>query len=166
MGTVHDMPSSPGNAEALRALIGELTTRLKTLELEGEAGSGEPSPPGFTDEKLATIATSIFRARRRRSKRFDASLFSEPAWDMLLELFVASIRERPISASGLCRAADVCETTGQRWIKLLEAHGLVRPPSVSEDEDFRQVEISDSGFETMRQYVLEGVTRFEMPLPD
>ena len=66
----------------------------------------------------------------------------------------------------MCRAADVCETTGQRWIKLLEAHGLVRPPSVSEDEDFRQVEISDSGFETMRQYVLEGVTRFEMPLPD
>ena len=166
MGTLHDMPSSPASAEALRALIGALSTRLKTLELEGGAGSAEPSPPGFADEKLATIATSIFRARRRRSKRFDASLFSEPAWDMLLELFVASIREKPISASALCRAADVCEATGHRWIELLEAHGLVRPRSVSEDGDLRLVEISDSGFESMRQYVLEGVTRFEMPLPD
>jgi hypothetical protein len=166
MGTLHDMPSLPVSAEELRALIGELSERLEALEADDAVGSVEPSLPGFTDEKLATIAASIFRARRRRAKLFAASLFSEPAWDMLLELFVGSIRERPVTASGLCRAADVCEATGQRWIEMLEAQGLVRRRSVSEDGELRLVEISDGGFESMRQYVLEGVTKFEMPLPD
>jgi len=166
MGTLHDTPSSPASAEELRALIGELTERLKSLEFEGRASAAQASPPGFADEKLATIATSISRARRRRAKCFDASLFSEPAWDMLLELFVARIRGKSISASGLCRTAGVSEATGCRWIDMLEADGLVRSCPLSERGAPRLVEISDSGFGSMRQYVLEGVTKFEMPLPD
>ena len=53
-----------------------------------------------------------------------------------------------------------------RWIELLEIHGLVRRRLVSGDGNLQLVEISDGGFESMRKYVLDGVTRFEMPVPD
>lgn len=143
-------------------MIERLTKRIADFE----AARGDGAPEGnLTDEKLATIAMSIYRARRRRSKFFDASLFSEPAWDMLLDLFVANVRGRKVSVTSLCRAAEVSDATGLRWIEMLESKGLVRRRSVSEDGRLRFVELSDGGFEAVCKYVLDGVTKFEMPMP-
>ena len=64
-------------------------------------------------------------ARRQRSQQLDADLFAEPAWDLLLELYVAT-REKvdlPVSVASL--AAGVPVSVGQRWIKELETRGLV-----------------------------------------
>lgn len=162
IGPRQDASGSPASDDELPAMIDRLTKRIADFEAARDDGA----PKGkLTDEKLATVAMSIYRARRRRSKFFEASLFAEPAWDMLLDLFVASVRGRQVSVSGLCRAADVSEETGLRWIELLESQGLVRRRSVSEDGHLRLVEMSDDGFEAMCKYVLEGVTKFEMPVP-
>ena len=60
---------------------------------------------------------------------------------------------------------DVIEATGLRWIEMLESQGLVRRRSVSEEGHLRYVELSDGGFEAMCKYVLDGVSKFEMPMP-
>ena len=107
----------------------------------------------------------IIRARRLRARYFPDHLFAEPAWDMLLDLFVASVRGRQVSVTSLCRAAEVSDATGLRWIDMLEGKGLVRRRSVSEEGHLRYVELSDGGFEAMCKYVLDGVSKFEMPMP-
>ena len=161
-GSGQETSGSPAGDDELRAMIERLTKRIADFE----AARGDGAPEGnLTDEKLATIAMSIYRARRRRSKFFDASLFSEPAWDMLLDLFVANVRGRKVSVTSLCRAAEVSDATGLRWIEMLESKGLVRRRSVSEDGRLRFVELSDGGFEAVCKYVLDGVTKFEMPMP-
>ena len=162
-GPRQDEPGSPASDDELRAMIDQLTKRI--AHFEDARGDGTAAEGKLTDETLATIAMSIYRARRRRSKFLEASLFAEPAWDMLLDLFVASVRGRKVSVTSLCRAADVSDATGLRWIEMLESNGFVRRRSVSEDGYLRLVEISDDGFEAMCKYVLDGVTKFEMPMP-
>ena len=123
-GPRQDASGSPANDDELRATIDKLTKRI--ADFEAASGDGAPPHGKLTDEKLATIAMSIYRARRRRSKFFEASLFAEPAWDMLLDLFVACVRGRKVSVTSLCRAAEVSDATGLRWIDMLEGKSLVR----------------------------------------
>src|SRR5437762_3206264 len=59
-------------------------------------------------DKLPIIAQvrAILRARRSRDRFFDASLFADPAWDMLLELYLAELLgERRLSVGSLCQSA-------------------------------------------------------------
>src|SRR5688500_11784387 len=77
-GLCHDTAGPPASDDELRAMIEKLTKRI--ADFEAARGDGPLPQVKLTDEKLATIAMSIYRARRRRSKSFEASLFSEPAW--------------------------------------------------------------------------------------
>jgi DNA-binding MarR family transcriptional regulator len=69
----------------------------------------------------------LIRARRARGIVFGNDLFSDPAWDILLEAYAAELDQVRISVSALCGAAGVPATTGLRWVKKLEQDGwLVR----------------------------------------
>jgi hypothetical protein len=160
------MPLPDGSDAQLRETMEELARRVADLEAKG-AEAGVPAPSlEFSDSKLATIATSIYRARRRRESLFDTALFGEPAWDMLLDLFINGVRGVRVSTTSLCLAASVPQTTGLRWIDQLVEHGLARRYTPPDDGRLKLVEITTEGFRRMRRYVSEGVTRFEMPTPD
>jgi len=154
---------SPAHAESVQSTVANLPR--KNAQAPGPRAAGPALASQLTDEELAAIAMSIYRARRRRSKFLDPSLFAEPAWDMLLDLFVASASGRVVSVTRLCRAADVPDATGLRWIEMLESKGLVRRRSVSEEGHLRLVEISDHGFEAMSKYIRDGAAKFEVPMP-
>lgn len=67
-----------------------------------------------------------YRSRRQRDLLFEnPNLFGEPAWDMLVDLFIATEEGKKISVSSLCVAAAVPMTTALRWITILENEGLV-----------------------------------------
>lgn len=71
----------------------------------------------------------ILQLRARRRLVFGDSLFGEPAWEMLLELYDAKSRGRRECVSGLCIASGVPATTALRWIGYLESEGwLTRVP--------------------------------------
>ena len=127
----------------------------------------KPPPSGtISDTKLAVIATSIYRARRRRRNYFDDALFAEPAWDMLLDLFVNRARGRRVNVTSLCIAANVPATTALRWIGLLEQKGLATRRGAPEDRRVILVDLTPAGYKQMRRYVVDGIGRFDMPMPD
>ena len=66
---------------------------------------------------------SILRVRRERSAIFGEGLFSEPAWDILLELFAAQLGNRTLGLADLTRIAP--QSTLARWVSALEERGLV-----------------------------------------
>jgi DNA-binding MarR family transcriptional regulator len=68
---------------------------------------------------------SILSARRRRAKFFDADLFADPAWDILLELYAAELAQRRMTVNQVCIGAAVPPTTALRWINMLEQRGMI-----------------------------------------
>ena len=76
---------------------------------------------------------SILIARRARHSEFGPDLFSEPAWDVLLELHAAALGARKLSLADLARAIDTPESTTARWVAVLADRGLV-----SSDDDMAQ----------------------------
>ncbi len=82
---------------------------------------------------LAILVARIKRLRLRRNELFGAALFRDPAWDMLLELYVAHEHNETLTASSLCYAVDVPVSTGTRMIQRLEDHGLVTREGDQED---------------------------------
>lgn len=60
----------------------------------------------------------------------------EPAWDMLLTLFVAQAEGRHLPVSALCLATPVPVTTAHRWILVLTGSGLA--VRIGDPEDGRR----------------------------
>jgi DNA-binding MarR family transcriptional regulator len=67
----------------------------------------------------------MLKIRRLRERFFEASLFADPAWDILLELYMAELAQYRLSVSSLAIGAAVPATTALRWIKTLEKRGLL-----------------------------------------
>ena len=67
----------------------------------------------------------VIRARSRRSVYFSSKLFSDPAWDLLLNLYLAELRQLRIAVTDLGSLAGVPLTTSLRWIDALMKEGLV-----------------------------------------
>ena len=66
---------------------------------------------------------SILQVRRKRAELFGAGLFSDPAWDILLELFAAELGKRKIGLADLAPIAP--RSTLARWLAKLEEMSLV-----------------------------------------
>ena len=106
------------HAEALQTQAAELAAIIAGAA--NQAGSTLMAGKG-----VGAIAKGIIRARNQRTRFFSRSLFSEPAWDILLELYVADIEQQKVAVSQLCATAGLAATTGLRWLSTLEANRLV-----------------------------------------
>jgi DNA-binding MarR family transcriptional regulator len=162
MKHAHPVPEESGEEPDWQRLIDKLAG------IEARLAHRPPVTPAgsVSDEKLTVIATSIYQARRRRLQYFDKALFGEPAWDMLLDLFVNKVLGRRISTTSLCLAADVPQSTGLRYIRALEDKGLVRRVPAHDDRRLILVELTQLGFKQMRRYLVDGISRFDLPRPD
>jgi DNA-binding MarR family transcriptional regulator len=76
------------------------------------------------DERLST-ALAWLSARDERDRVFGSDLFFDPAWNMLLDLYVNERRGAVVSVSSLCIAARVPSTTALRWLTMLEKRNLI-----------------------------------------
>jgi hypothetical protein len=73
----------------------------------------------------AQLAKELYQNRRARDRLFDAELFADPAWDILLILYCASHAQQRLSVSSVCLSAAVPATTALRWIGQLCEQELV-----------------------------------------
>jgi hypothetical protein len=89
------------------------------------AWSEEHSVRSIGPGPLLSVAEKIERASRLRRGFLPEALLGEPAWDMLLHLFIADQRKELVSATRLCVAAATAPGTAMRWISLLIEEGLV-----------------------------------------
>ena len=107
----------------------------------------------------AAVLRRIIKARQARMRHFDADLFADPAWDILLDLAAARAERQQVSVTSLCIAAGVPATTALRWIgQMVDADLLVR---VSDPHDRRRayIALSDNTADALARYFSEiGVT--------
>jgi hypothetical protein len=108
--------------------------------------------PPLPDPRLVR---RIIRHRQLRGRHFDAQLFADPAWDMLLDLTAARSEHRRVSVTSLCIASGVPPTTALRWIgQMVEQGQFVR---VGDQADRRRafIELSDRCADAMARYFAE-----------
>ncbi|APX64583.1 hypothetical protein AV944_00525 [Sphingomonas sp. LK11] len=96
----------------------------------------------------ARLAANIFASRRTRDEVFTDLLggFGEPAWDMLLVLYIADYAGTTQSASDLVEATRVEAPTAKPYIGWLMSQGLVKV----DDDD---VTLTDEGRKRMDAYL-------------
>jgi hypothetical protein len=166
LGEFRKPPDLPADDHELRVLVSQLVARVAELEETWRATGNRGLMLAFSDEKLAVIATWLYSERIYRSGQFNPALFGEPAWDMLLDLFIQKVAGRRVSTTSLCLGANVPQTTGLRYIALLEAEGLVVRYAAPDDRRLSLVDFTADGFKRMRQYLSLTMTRFKGPIPD
>ena len=77
-------------------------------------------------QTLAATARRLIVERRLRDRLLNIpALFGEPAWDILLDLFVAYVDEKPVSTSDACISSTAPATTGLRYLKALEDQQMI-----------------------------------------
>lgn len=76
---------------------------------------------GVTEDHLV----SVLHMRRARSAVFGEDLFTDPAWDILLELFASELADRDMSVLDLANAIQIPVSTTARWIGILKERGLI-----------------------------------------
>lgn len=103
----------------------------------------------------ARLVRRIIRQRQLRARFFDADLFADPAWDMLLDLTAARAEHTRVSVTSLCIASGVPPTTALRWIGQMTAAGLFE--RVEDDADRRRafIALTDTAADAMAHYFAE-----------
>lgn len=104
------------------------------------------------DLLLGRFAAIVYEQRRRRERFLPGDLFADPAWDLLLYLFIAGAEGRTVSASSVCIALAIPESSAVRWIDLLVDRDLVSRKNDEVDKQRIFIALSDKGFRAMRGY--------------
>lgn len=87
--------------------------------------------------------SSIMRFRLARAELFDAAIFANPAWDILLQLFAARLAHRQMRLVDLPEI--VPRSTLARWALALEEQGLISFGVEEPQTEEVRLEISDEG---------------------
>ena len=106
--------------ELQRCITGGRTAEAGPAIDERSAGSTQAA-----ERSALNAAKQGLAIRRRRERVFGAGLFSEPVWDILLELYIARAEGCDVPVGNACLAASVPMTSALRWCQLLQDRKIV-----------------------------------------
>lgn len=96
---------------------------------------------------LQTLAKSGYSLRREIDKIFAYEGFSQcPAWDIMLDLFVANHQQKTVSVSSATIGAACPATTGLRWLSVLGQLGLIVRSNDPTDKRRAIVSLTEDGW--------------------
>lgn len=134
--------------------IGESPTAVLNALTSADTSRGAGRTPTGQDHPIwVELARQTYDDRRRRTKIFRSEdLFGEPAWDILLDLFIAAKERRRVSVTSACIGSAVPSTTALRWITILERQGLLMREADPGDARRVYVKLSARGYTAMLEY--------------
>ncbi|CAN5363635.1 hypothetical protein BH09PSE3_BH09PSE3_14330 [soil metagenome] len=140
-------PLSAGEIKELRKLLDRENRRANQANDQDIS----ESPDGQIDH--AKMAERIYRSRRDRERIFNEKIFADPAWDLLLDLFVRSARNEQVSISSACHAASVPEATALRYLKVLTEKKYVERISHPNDKRSTTLKMTPLGSSLMIDWI-------------
>lgn len=102
---------------------------------------------------LAMKARAIYERRGRRREFVSGDLLGEPAWDMLLDLFMQFAGGAQVSVTSLCVASRAPASTALRYIAALEEAELVTRVDSEFDKRVTFVKLTDRGVLSVGRYL-------------
>ena len=134
----------------LRGIARQLLAMADTLERQRAEPYGARDAPSLMDIEraephLAALAREEYKRRRQRAQHLPEGLLGEPAWDILIDLFVHQAAYKRVTVTSACYAANVPLTTALRYISEMEAFALVKRRASRRDRRVRYVELTTKG---------------------
>jgi len=165
-----------GNASLDRAVAALRLNAVDFLQkpvLPEEVAAAVKRAFALVDDATRTEAASasqpdylkaLVAARVDREAIFKADLFSDPAWEMLLDLAVAEASGRWVSVTSLCLASGVSTTTALRRIDDLQEAGFVERFPDEADRRRIIVRLTEAGRTRMKTFVERQAARIGLAL--
>lgn len=141
-----------------RSDLAELSDILARLVMAGAEADAHPKDV-FTQDKAAPglstwlMARELLHHRRQRTRFFAASMFGEPAWEMLLTLFANTPGEDGMTVNKLIAAAGVPATSGKRWLDYLEQEQLLTRRDHASDQRMTVVTLTPKAKGLLTNYL-------------
>lgn len=133
------------NAERVTAALALLErARLRVMLLQ------DPDSPE-AGQTLRAVAERLYAERRKREEFFPATLFGEPAWDLLLTLFIAREDGRAVPLAEAYEAARIDARQGPTLVEKLIASGLV----ARSHNRSNTVLLTDHGMDRLSDYLAD-----------
>lgn len=166
-GTDSEAGMGTGHGDAallLYPLADELMAIAARLREAAENGAGpqeraadpvDPAAarPARPARSRLALARKTYALRRKRANFFgNPDLFGEPAWDILLDLYIAAGEGKPVSVSSACIGSATPATTGLRWLGVLTDEGLVVRENDPQDHRRVLVRLTSSGQAAMDRF--------------
>jgi hypothetical protein len=106
------------------------------------------------------FARRMLSQRREREELLGPELASDPAWTMLLALFVAHEEGKPASVTDVCAAAGTPPATALRWLATVASEGKIVWGAASRSPEGDSIELAPALAnrlsELFRAWVSEG----------
>ena len=113
-----NVPSIAKFMDAFEEMANELVAIADT--------SAEPKIEDQDPAAAYKAAKKLLATRRRRDRVLGGDLFSDPVWNILLDLFISEFEQKKVAVGDACIAADVPVTSALRCCRLLEIRGFIR----------------------------------------
>ena len=107
---------------------------------------------GPSSEALLERAETILRVRAARERMLGRAAIGEPAFDLLLRLYVR-LGQKEASLTGLATAAGVPHSSAMRWVRYLADKGLVELKESNLDRRSTCVELTPGGRAMMDEFL-------------
>jgi len=156
----HAGDESPQDAALVyRPLADELMAIAVRLRDAADNGHSAPSPAAPSARSARSprnhvaLARKAYALRRKRASLFgNPDLFGEPAWDILLDLFIAQGEDKTVSVSSACIGSASPPTTGLRWLGVLADEGLIVRENDPADHRRVLVRLTPAGTAAMERF--------------
>lgn len=153
-----DMLTKPVNGQTLiravkSAQIASQHRRSTDLAMAA-ASEARPASEKKTDsaEPRRKILKELRAIRGVRSKHFPPDLFSDPCWEMLLDLYDARLAGAEVTVTSLGAASGAPLTTALRRMDALQAHGLIVRIEDKDDKRRTIIRLTDAGVEAGERF--------------
>jgi DNA-binding MarR family transcriptional regulator len=153
-----DVTISAADARELARLLGLLIGEQPLVAAEVVAtlrdlNSKREAPADRIDRRqLVLKVRAIMSERKRRTHFFSKAMFGEPAWDMLLALYITDFAGRRQTISKLVGWVNAPRSTANRWIDYLERERLVERTPHPNDRRFVFIDLADKGRRLLDEY--------------
>jgi len=97
------------------------------------------------------IARRLLSQRRQREELLGPALASEPAWTMLVALFIAHEEGKPASVAEVCAAAGTPPATALRWLATVAAEGKIKWGAPTRSADGDSIELAPDIADRLRK---------------
>lgn len=140
-----------------RFQITALTKRLDPPVIRERSATADVAP---TAPELQTFVQMLLKFQHNKTKFFDPSVLSGPAWEILLDITEASMRGESVPASSASATTLVPLSTALRHVNNLVDAGLVRKWTDPTDKRRTLLELEPHALTAMQRY-LESAWRLQ-----
>lgn len=147
-----DLLIKPVEPDALvRSVKSALLVRALRAQSTGDGATSSVAPATPAQRNKASLQ-SLRAVRRIRSRYFPSELFSDPCWEMLLDLYDCLLSGQNATVTSLAAASGATTTTAWRRLGALQAHGLIERAEDPEDKRRTIVRLTEAGRQAVENF--------------